>query len=364
MKRMVWPTMLLALLAPHAALLAQEQPQEQPLICFGNEPSWRLDLPGTGQARFSTPDGAAVDYVGAVNTLTHRGEAVWRGRPADAPGGELVAFLREGPCSDQMSDTSHPYSVNVSLPDGRHLAGCCRLSEAPAAAAGLEQGPWLLAELAGVSLPAGQGRNAVTVSFEAGRVHGFSGCNQFMGSYRLDGGRLALGPIGGTMMACPGPAMALERAFLDAFSGVLQVAVSDDGLVLTPVNGRDALRFQRAAPPRLEGVRWEVTGYNNGRQAVVGPKLGTRLTLMFKDGQVSGSSGCNRFHGSFKVDGKMLAIGSLATTRMACEEAVMAQEQEFLRALQSAETWAIVRGMLDVHRGDGERVLMAIELVD
>jgi len=33
----------------------------------------------------------------------------------------------------------------------------------------------------------------------------------------------------------------------------------------------------------------EVKGYNNGRQAVVGPKVGSRLTVMFWDGQVSGS---------------------------------------------------------------------------
>jgi heat shock protein HslJ len=46
---------------------------------------------------------------------------------------------------------------------------------------------------------------------------------------------------------------------------------------------------------------------------------------------------------------------------MACEAGVMAQEQEFLRALQSATTWTIVRGMLDVHRADGERVLTASE---
>jgi heat shock protein HslJ len=360
MKRIVWPAMLLVLLAPHTALPAQEQP----LICFGNEPSWRLDLPGTGKASFSTPDAQAVDYVGAAHSLVHRKETVWRGRPADSEGGELVAFLRQGPCSDQMSDISHPYSVNVSLPDGRHLAGCCRLTEAPAASAGLEHGPWRLAELAGGPLPGVRGPGPVTVNFEAGRVHGFSGCNQFMGSYAMEGGRLVLGAIGGTMMACPGPAMALERRFLDAFSGALQVEVSADALILTPTNGRGALRFERAPPPRLEGVRWEVTGYNNGRHAVVGPKVGTRLTLMFQDGQVSGSSGCNRFHGSFKADGKMLTIRNLATTRMACEDAVMAQEQEFLRALQSAESWGIVRGMLDVHRADGERVLMATEVVD
>ena len=158
--------------------------------------------------------------------------------------------------------------------------------------------------------------------------------------------------------------MARENSFLALFSGTLDVSVVGDDLVLTPTNGGDALRFERQAPPRLEGVQWEVTGYNNGRHAVVGPKPGTRLTLMFQDGQLSGSSGCNQFHGSFEVEGKTLTIQVGATTRMACEDAVMSQEQEFLSALQSATTWDIVRGMLDVHRGDGERVLTASEVVD
>jgi heat shock protein HslJ len=161
------------------------------------------------------------------------------------------------------------------------------------------------------------------------------------------------------MMACPEPAMAVESRFLQAFSGALTVAVSGNAMSLTPASGGGALQFERAPPPRLEGVQWEVTGYNNGRQAVVSPKTGTRLTLSFQDGRVSGSSGCNRFHGEFKVEGAALTIGPLATTRMACDEAVMAQERQFLQALESATKWAIVRGMLDVHRADGERVLTA-----
>jgi heat shock protein HslJ len=269
--------------------------------------------------------------------------------------------LREGACSDGMSDTVHPYSVNVSLPGGAHRAGCCRLAAAPAAAATLDSTSWRLTGLPGASLPAEQGRNAVTINFEAGRVHGFSGCNQFFGSYAQKGEKLELGSLGATMMACAEPAMSIENRFLQSFSGALRLAVVGDELTLTPEGGGDALRFERAAPPRLEGVKWEVTGYNNGRQAVVGPKLGTRITLMFSDGMVSGSSGCNRFHGSFKADGNALTIQGLATTRMACEADVMAQEQEFLRALQSATTWTIVRGMLDVHRADGERVLTASE---
>jgi heat shock protein HslJ len=358
MNRTVWLLVLVVFIVPINASMAQEQP----LICFGNEPFWGLDLTETGKARFSTPDSQVVDYLGAVNSLAPRKESVWRGQATGPDGGVLVAFLREGACSDGMSDTVHPYSVNVSLPDGLHHAGCCRLSDAPAVSATLENATWRLTGLRGQALPAGPSRNAITVNFEAGHVHGFSGCNQFIGSYTLEGDRLVLGMLGGTMMACPDPAMSIEGLFLRSFSGTLNVTVAANNLTLTPESGGDALRFERQAPPPLEGVKWEVTGYNNGRQAVVGPLLGTRLTLMFQDGQVFGSSGCNRFHGSFTVEGNALTIQPLATTRMACTDALILQEQEFLRALQTATTWEIVRGMLDVHRADGERVLTASEV--
>ena len=171
---------------------------------------------------FRRPDSPAVDYLGAANTLAPRKESVWRGQATHPDGGDLVAFLREGACSDTMSDTVHPYSVNVSLPQGGHYAGCCRLAEAPAVSAGLENATWRLTGLPGQTLPADKGRNAVTVNFEAGRVHGFSGCNQFTGSYTLEGEKLVLGMLGGTMMACPEPAMSIESLFLKSFSGALQ----------------------------------------------------------------------------------------------------------------------------------------------
>lgn len=358
MKPTVWPLALVVLIAACTASIAQEPS----LICFGNEPSWRLDLTEKGKARFSTPDSIAVDYLGSANTLVPRKESIWRGQSTLPKGGELVAFLREGQCSDSMSNTVHPYSVNVSLPEGSHYAGCCRVSQAPVVSASLENATWRATVLPGQTLPAEKGRDAVTVNFEAGRVHGFSGCNQFTGSYILEGEKLVLGMLGGTMKACPEPAMSIESLFLKSFSGTLHIIVAGNDLTLTPENGGDPLRFERQKPPRLEGVEWEVTGYNNGRQAVVSPKVGTRLTLMFKDGQVSGSSGCNSFHGSFTLAENTLTIHPLAATRRACEDAVMVQEQEFLSAIQSATTWNIIRGMLDVHRADGERVLTASEV--
>jgi heat shock protein HslJ len=342
---------LLAISFPFAALSAAERE----LICFGNEPSWRLDLPGAGEARFSLPDGKSASFRGSEARIEHRRESVWRGRGRG--GRELVAFLRDGACSDTMSDTVHPVSVNVSLPDGRHFAGCCRVPAGPAAAT-LEGITWRLAALPGQAVPAGNG--APTARFEGGRVSGFSGCNRFMGSYTVDRDRLSIGNLAGSMMACPEPAMALEKAFLSALSGGQAATLTDNRLSLTPATGGAPLQFEPEPKHALNGVKWDVTGYNNGRQAVVGPLVGTRLNITFKDGKVSGSAGCNNFHGPFKVDGNALSVGPLATTRKLCHaEDVMAQEREFIAALQTATTWAIDRGMLDVHRKDGERVLTA-----
>ena len=347
--------------APVAAIAGGPQ-----LICFGNEPSWSLQFSERGRAQLMLPERKPLDYRGRETRLDALKERAWRGQPASGKGGELVAFLRESACSDGMSDTQHPVMVRVSLPDARLLAGCCRIPASPSASAPAPlalQGPtWQLAapgtqgaDLAGTKTP------PVTARFEGGQVSGFSGCNRYMGTFTLDRDSVVIGPLAGTMMACPEPQMAIEKAFLGALTGTLRYAISGDGLTLTPVSGVP-LVFQAEPAPTLLGVTWSVTGFNNGRHAVVGPLLGTTLTMTFDQGQVHGSSGCNTYRAAYTSEGNRLAIGPVASTRKACSaEGVMQQEREFLAALESVKVWTISGGMLDVHRADGERVLNAIK---
>jgi heat shock protein HslJ len=223
------------------------------------------------------------------------------------------------------------------------------------------EGPaWQLMTLQGRDLIPRDGKERpVTVRFVSGRIEGFSGCNRLMGSYTIDRDRVILGPLAGTMMACAPAAMALEGEVKRALSGTFRYVISDDRLTLSRAAG-PKLVFQREATPALDGVRWDVTRYNNGRQAVVSPVPGTQLTLAFDAGMVTGHSGCNSFRAAYTRDGEHITIQPPAMTRMACSgEGVMAQEQEFLTALATATTWTISNGMLDMHRGDGERVLTA-----
>jgi heat shock protein HslJ len=349
------------------ALLASALPasaEDPQLICFGNEPSWGLEFSGRSSARLLLPDQRPVYFRGSETRLDALKESAWRGKAAGGKGGNLVAFRREAVCSDGMSDVKHPFTARVSLPDGRFLAGCCRIPAArnatPAPAATIEGSTWNLVGLPGHDSSAlGGAKRPVTARFEAGRISGFSGCNRFMGGYTVDRDKLIIGTLAGTMMACPEPEMALERAVHGALTGTLRYAISADRLTLTPESGAP-LVFQMAPEPRLEGVTWKVTGFNNGRQAVVGTLSGTKLTLSFQDGMVQGHSGCNTFRATFRRDGDHLVIGPTAATRMACAgDGVMQQEREFLAALETATLWTVQDGMLDMHRADGERVLTA-----
>ena len=155
--------------------------------------------------------------------------------------------------------------------------------------------------------------------------------------------------------------MSIEAAFKEAFAGVLDVRVEGERLSLaSATDAGPRMVFEVAPAPVLEGITWQISGFNNGRQAVVSPLTGTSLSVSFENGSVVGDAGCNRFHATYERDGSRLRIGSVAATRKACEaEGVMEQERQLLAAIESATTWAIDRGMLDLHRADGERVLTA-----
>ncbi|MFP4274492.1 MAG: META domain-containing protein, partial [Paracoccaceae bacterium] len=61
---------------------------------------------------------------------------------------------------------------------------------------------------------------------------------------------------------------------------------------------------------------------------------GSRVTIAFdRDGRASGRATCNRYTGTAELSGEGLRLGPLAGTRMACPEALMAQERRFLATL-------------------------------
>ena len=81
--------------------------------------------------------------------------------------------------------------------------------------------------------------------------------------------------------------------------------------------------------------------------------------LELEGGRVSGTGGCNRLTGTYETSGDTLRFGPLATTRMACEEAVMRRETAFLAALAATTRFELAGSSLVLL--DADRALARLE---
>ncbi len=78
----------------------------------------------------------------------------------------------------------------------------------------------------------------------------------------------------------------------------------------------------------------------------------TTVTATFDAGAVGGSGGCNTYSGSYSVDGATIAFGPIASTLIACDDAIAGQEQAYFAALAEADSFAVSGGTLTLSKGD------------
>ncbi len=114
----------------------------------------------------------------------------------------------------------------------------------------------------------------------------------------------------------------------------------------------------QAPEPRLSGTGWTLTGYVHDG-TLVQALTTTKVTLDFgKEGQITGTAGCNRYFASFEVKGTAITIGQAGSTLMYCgEPGVMDQESAYLTLLGQVKTYTIKGDRLTLADEKGSTLL-------
>jgi heat shock protein HslJ len=149
-------------------------------------------------------------------------------------------------------------------------------------------------------------------------------------------------PLTGHSPDCPSPAGTYTYR-LEAFNAAGN-----------QVNQQQQAQVADSTPQNpLANTQWRAT------QVAGSPVLeGTTITAGFgADLNVSGSSGCNTYSGSYYVDGSSLTIGPLTATGALCEQEIMDQETAYLAALGSATGFSMEAGQLYILDGSGSAVI-------
>ncbi len=95
----------------------------------------------------------------------------------------------------------------------------------------------------------------------------------------------------------------------------------------------------------LNGTSWVLQEFGpDGSRTPVLPD--TTVTLLFEDGRISGSANCNTFFADVTQSGSELSFGPIGSTRMACPEPIMQQENDFLAAMASVNHYVVAEGQL------------------
>jgi heat shock protein HslJ len=136
-------------------------------------------------------------------------------------------------------------------------------------------------------------------------------------------------------------------------AGVLSACAAEPAAESTgPAEGSAPSAEQPATPPNLEGTEWRLIQLGEEEVAPEGPQGEPSLTLDAAAQQVSGTGGCNRFSGSYTLDGAALSFGPLAGTRMMCPEG-MDLELGFLDALARTRSFSVGGEALELYDDEG-----------
>lgn len=107
-------------------------------------------------------------------------------------------------------------------------------------------------------------------------------------------------------------------------------------------------------PARLVDTYWNLTGYGSP-EALTQPLPSARATLDIDAERMGGTTGCNHYSFNYTAEGQTLTMiepGPIMTM-MACEEAIMQQEADFVKLLSAVTGYTLEENRLTLTGTDG-----------
>lgn len=220
---------------------------------------------------------------------------------------------------------------------------------------------WVLTALNGAPLREG---TYITLNLYSGEANGFAGCNRYTAQYESSrDGSLTLRSVSVTQALCPQPegVMAQEQAYIEALRSAASYRMLDGRLDLLDVAGNTILSFQRREPAAVDpadlvGTAWQLVSWS-GRP----PLAGSRLTIAFAEGEISGEAGCRSYTGSYEASGDHIRVPMLrmSETEPACSEELLWQEGEYTTCLGWVTHFRLDDGRLELLTERGETLVYA-----
>ena len=147
------------------------------------------------------------------------------------------------------------------------------------------------------------------------------------------------------------PIRAFQRGWIKARNDCFKA--SDPHQCVVDIYNDRIAELQASLPHQFEGTSWRVV-------RVAGDKVPTSIDVNVTfggDGNLNGTSGCNRYFAPYGIVAEELRIGQIGGTKKLCADPKMIAERRFLDALEQVNGWA-ARGADLVLYGTGAELTL------
>lgn len=211
----------------------------------------------------------------------------------------------------------------------------------------IENTKWIITTLEGQDMSDNENNGQVihfTLNSEDNRISGFSGCNTFMGTYKLEkGNRISFSQMGVTRMACP-DATIDEAQILSIFETADNFTISNGKLALNKAKRVPLAEFTKGDMENAPIVEkyWKLKTLE-GQDVKMADNQEREIffTLKSADNKVNGFAGCNGISGEYTLEeGNRIRFKNMATTMKMCPD-VDVNESEFLKVFELVDNYTI-----------------------
>ena len=106
------------------------------------------------------------------------------------------------------------------------------------------------------------------------------------------------------------------------------------------------------AEQSLEDTEWKLLQVVGETVLGDAPQGAPTLMLDSENMRAAGTGSCNRYTGSYTLDGEQIRFAEIAATQMMCPEG-MDIEDAFFYTLEEARTYVVIESHLELYDGDG-----------
>ncbi|MGZ4901799.1 MAG: META domain-containing protein [Halobacteriota archaeon] len=151
----------------------------------------------------------------------------------------------------------------------------------------------------------------------------------------------------------------MVKPALIVLASIVIVAVLTAGCINSTTPSPSPSPTASGTSAALEGTTWSLTSLaTEGTATDVLPN--TTVTISFDNGNVTGSSGCNRYFAHYELSDQNITFTSIfgATLMYCTDPGVMTQETTYMQLLLNATAYVISEDTLSLVNADGQDQLI------